>query len=260
MTNRHRSWIAIVALGAIFAVHVNSCSLINLAVGWRIDARRPRYEELRASELVRVSPGEQITLLLDDSTRVSGAYLGSAHIADAEYRVTYDAWRGRHLRGPAFPEIGELVQLKLGGKGAFNAFVAEGVELQSRRFGRSTYERKGWMLRHDGSKLDMIEVRDLSLSGELPMATALRMRTDAGERSIPVNRIAMIGATPARHAAMKGFLVGLAADVLVIAAITDVLTQSDGCGVSPNINFGGFYDRSPAADPPNSRRTPSPAH
>lgn len=259
MMSRRRSWIAIAALGALFAVHVNSCSLINLAVGWRMDARKPRYEELRASELVRVSPGEHITLLLDDSTRVAGVYLGAAPIADAEYRAVYDAWRGRHPRGPAFPEIGESVQLKPGGKGTFNAFVAEGVELQSRRFGKSTYERKGWMVRRDGSKLDLIEVRDLSLSGELPLATALRMETDAGERSIPVNRIAMIGATPARHAALKGFLVGLGADVLVVAVVAGV-QSSGGCSFSPNIDLGGFSDRSPAADPPNSRRTPSPAH
>ena len=258
--SRRRSWLAIAGLGALFAVHVNSCSLINLAVGWRMDARRPRYEELRASQLVRVSPGEHITLLLDDSTRVSGVYRGSAHIADAEYRAVYNAWRGRHPRGPAFPEIGEPVQLKPGGKGTFNAFVAEGVELQSRRLGRSTYERKSWMVRHDGSKLDLIEVRDLLLSGELPLATALRMDTNEGERSIPVNRIVMIGATPARHAALKGFLVGLGTDILVIAVIRDVMTQSGGCSLSPNIDLGGFSDRSPAADPPNSGRTPNPAH
>ena len=72
MMSRRQTWIAIAGLAAIFTVHVNSCSLINLAVGWRMDARKPRYEELRASELVRVSPGEHITLLLDDSTRVAG--------------------------------------------------------------------------------------------------------------------------------------------------------------------------------------------
>lgn len=257
--NRRRSWLAIAGLGALFAVHVSSCSLIGLAAGWRMDAKRPRYEELRSSQLVRVAPGEHITLLLDDSTRVSGAYLGSAHIADSAYLAVYDAWRVRHPRGPAFPEIGEPVQLKPGGNGAFNAFVAEGVELQSRRLGRYSHENKGWLVRRDGSKLDLIEVRDLALSGELPLATALRIDTELGERSIPVNRIAMIGVNRARHAALKGFLVGLASDLLIVAVIASSLSSS-GCGVSPNIELFRYSDRNPAPSPTRSARRPSPQH
>ena len=259
MLSRRRSWFAIAGLGALFAVHVSSCSLIGLAAGWRIDAKRPRYEELRASQLVRVAPGEHITLLLEDSTRVTGVYLGSAHIADSNYRAVYDAWRVRHVRGPAFPEIGEPVQLKPGGKGAFNAFVAEGVELQSHRLGRYSHENKGWLVRHDGSKLDLIEVRDLALSGELPLATALRIETELGKRSIPVNRIAMIGVSRARHAALKGFLVGLASDLLVVAVIASS-QSSGGCGVSPNIELFRYSARNPARSPPRSGRTLSPEH
>lgn len=106
---RRRSWIAVAALGAVFAVHVNGCSLIGLTAGAMLDADKPRYQQLRGSEMVRVLPGSHVQLLLDDSTWVVGIYRGSARIADDEYRPVYDAWGAHHPRGASFPQIGEPV-------------------------------------------------------------------------------------------------------------------------------------------------------
>lgn len=242
--NRRRGWIAIAGLGAIFAVHVNGCSLMGLATGAMIDAKAPRLQQIRASELVRVSPGSRVTILLDDSTFVRGTYRGSTRLADDAYRVIYEIWRATHPRGPSFPEIGEPVELNPGGKGAFGGFVAEGVELESRRWGSTAtpFDRDGWLERRDGSRLDLWEVRDLALAGDLPIATALRIETEGGERRIALDRVALIAASTSRHAARTGFLVGLAADAMIVAMAAGIASQSQGCTIAPDVGTG-WYSR-----------------
>ena len=235
--NRRRGWIALAGLGAFFAVHIEGCSLIGLTTGAAIDANTPRFQQVSASELVRVSPGSRVTLLLHDSTRVRGVYRGATRIADDDYRIVYDAWRAHHPRGASFPEIGEPVELKPGGKGAFRAFVAEGVEIQSRRLGATSLDRDGWLVRRDGSRLDLLEARDLALAGELPIATALRIETDQGERRIALDRVALVDAHTVRHAALSGFLVGLAADAMVVTVVRSSAPHGDGC-TGPPIDFG----------------------
>jgi hypothetical protein len=246
---RRRGWIAIAGLGGIFAVNVNGCSLIGLGVGTAIDTRASLHEQLRGGEMVRVPAGSRVVLLLDDSTRVRGVYLGSERITDQEYRPVYGAWRANHPRAAGFPEIGESIQVTDGGKGVFRAFVAEGVEFQSWRLRPVPFDRDGWLVRSDGSRLHLYDVRDLALAGELPIATALRIDTDRGERRIAVDRVALVETPSSGRAALAGFLVGLAADAMIVIAIRDA-TRGPSCSVAPDIGTG-WYSRAsrPARSP-----------
>jgi hypothetical protein len=132
-------------------------------------------------------------------------------------------------RGASFPEIGETVRLRPGGKGAFRAFVAQGVELQSRRLGTVVAKPGAWLERRDGSKLDMSEVYELAVAGDLPMATALRIETDRGDDTISVERVALIHAPTVRHAARNMFLAGLAVDAMILVIASQPQSEPTGC-------------------------------
>ena len=221
---RMGTWIAIVAILAALA---SGCSVIGAVHGMRVDAARPRHEQLRGKDLVRVQPGTRVTLLLDDSTRVTGIYRGSVRVADDAYRATYEAWRAHHPRGAAFPEIGERVELHPGGKGDFHAFIAQGVAFETGLRHVAAYDGDGWLARSDGSRIDLRELRQLTLAGELPSATALRIETVQTEQRITTDHVLLLGAPTARHGARNGFIVGAIIDGGIVAGVVSGLRDID---------------------------------
>lgn len=217
--NRRFGWLALGALSAFFAVSLHGCTIIGLTAGAISDSRTPRYRELRGSEMVRVPPGSQVTVRLRDSTRLIGVYRGAVRIADEAYQPAYAAWRERHPRGDAFPEVDEPIAFDPGGSGSFRAFVATGIEVQVPGVGLTVVDPHGILVRRNGARLDLFDARDMALAGELPIATALLVRTSQGEKRIPVDRVQKIDAVVSRRGAVNGMLVGLAADVIIIAII-----------------------------------------
>ena len=216
---RRRAWFALFALAAFFAVNINGCTLIGLTAGAISDARGARYRELRGAEMVRIPPGSRVSIHLRDSTLLQGVYRGSVRIDADAYQLTYAAWRQRHARGASFPEIDEPIELDPGGKGSFVAFVAEGIEMRAPRMGVTVVDAHGVLVRSDGARLDLIDARDMALAGELPIATALLLRTREGDERVAVDRVERIDAVIRRRGAVHGMLVGLAADVIIIAIV-----------------------------------------
>ena len=128
--------------------------------------------------------------------------------------------------------------MKPGGWEIFRAFVAEGIETDNWRDVPTGYDRGGWLARRDGSRLDLLEVREIALAGDLPIATALRVKTDLGELRIAVDSVKMIDASTVRHAALNGFIVGLAADAIIVATAVSRNTRTESTGCQPTSTPG----------------------
>lgn len=193
-----------------------------------------------------------MTVSLHDSTRVRGIYRGSKRLSDESYRLVYDAWRAEYPRGASYPEIGEVIEIDPGGKGPFRAFVAGGVEIWTRRKGAVIVGGHGMMIRPDGTRLDLLDARDLAIAGKLPMASTLRIDTEAGEQQIALDRIAVIDATNKKGKALAGFIVGLAIDVIIVAGMRRDRSRGIECENFQGTGFP-FFTRSNGALNGNAR-------
>jgi len=79
--------LAIAVLGALMSVHLSGCSLIGFGVGALVDSGRPqRLRQAAPTRLYTLTEGSRLTLVLSDSTRVSGR-LGRARSPSHHGRV-----------------------------------------------------------------------------------------------------------------------------------------------------------------------------
>lgn len=212
--------VGIVLLSLVLAVQVSGCTLIGFGVGLEADRKASVRQRYRAGDLARLESGSSLEVLLEDSSRVAGRYLGATLQEASAYRARYEAWRSGSGHEAKFPEWDERVELDPGGKGEFRGFVIEGVLIRTGRRGVVPVVSSGMLHRASGGALDLLDVRDLVLAGDLPIATLLRIETDEGERQVPADRIVQVDGTGPKNAAIRGLLVGMAFDGLVIYIAT----------------------------------------
>lgn len=241
--SRAQGWAAIAALGAAFTFHVtiSGCSVLGLVSGSIWDAIHRKGQRLiPPARVMRFYRGDAMVLILEDSTRVECVYEGSARLPAEEYERRYTEWRRSDPRAADFPMIGERVSIGERGSvtsvgtGSFRGFAHGGILLE--RKGRlrvvSDLER-GFVTRSDGTTTGLRQVRELAVAGVLPLVTALRVRTQEGERVVPVDEVALVQAPDHPHGARNGFVIGLVADVVVVAVVASSLQSafdnSGGC-------------------------------
>lgn len=218
--SRRLSMLGIIALSLLLAIQVSGCTVIGFAVGEAADRKAKERQRYRMGDLARIERGSKVQLLMDDSTRVAGKYLGALRQEESAYRPRYEAWRAQAARAATFPAWSERVVVDPGGQGPFMGFVLEGVLIRSGTRGIHPVTSSGMLRREDGSALDLLDVQDLALAGELPLATALRVETDDGERQIAVDRVVQVDGTGPQNAAIRGLVAGLAFDGLAIYILT----------------------------------------
>lgn len=252
MKGRWIRWFLLSALAAWFAIGVDGCSLIMMGTGAAMDAGKPRWQQVRASDLVRVDVGMRVSVLLRDSTRVAGFYRGPVAVPDSEYATQYRAWRARDPRGQAFPELGEKVRLDPGSKGIFQGFSASGIRIgPPGHIYPSDLVPGGSIERRDGTRLAMDTVRELAFEGVLPIGTMIRIETPEGERRVRVEEVAWIEGPTYRHAARNGFIAGVMVDALIVAVIASQPEETVNPQCQDNGDWGHFLlMRTPAHAPP----------
>lgn len=138
-----------------------------------------------ASKLTRFFPGDSLTLVRRDSTRVSGVFLDLGHISLEEYRSRYDDWRRNSSDGAAMPEINSSIELGRGitsnGKVYFNGLDYGGVFV---RKGRGpmylvSYDRFSRMYLADRHSVDSRRLKAISRNPGTPLLTTLEIRVAA---------------------------------------------------------------------------------
>jgi hypothetical protein len=214
---------AIALVGAVFSIHLTSCSLAGLGIGALIDSGPTRFKPAPQSEFITISRGDMIELVLADSSHVSGHFEGWAYQSEPTYAARYDPWRARASGPQRPPALGAHIS-------------AHG------RFGDVLGEFAGWGFRSvclspDSGKTLMqspvIYLDSLSMAGgeavprdslntwltcdPAPARAELVLESGGTRHNYAAESVVGVGVPRARHAKAVGFLIGATLDVIWIS-------------------------------------------
>jgi hypothetical protein len=238
----------LLALGSCLSVHLSGCSLIGLAGGAIVDARRPDTTLMPTGRMHAFRVGDSLTLVLRDTTRISGRYAGVSRMSDEVYRARWARLR-EERGGPPLPRPGAYVRvvrsgrdLASGGGGEFLAFTLDAIEIRDRRGAVKALPLRAvdeirW---DDGrARLSHGDLEQLRLAGGLPLAASITIDADGTAVTVPLDDVAWVWGPTMKDAARKGFVLGLAADAVIVATAIAVAASYRGpfegsnCEASP---------------------------
>ena len=252
-------------------ISISGCTAIGYAIGHAVDHGKPG-RVLPAADALVVRPGAAVTLELAGHRSLAGLYLGRGRVGDDAYRDMWESWRAAH-GGPA---LGDTVQLERE-SGAlslvFRGFAFRAVELRTLdgKQGEHMAFRSFRALRAGDWSMPTDSLEAMNARGELPTHEALRIATGT-RRQIEAARWGSPGllAAPAlpdtvlvpyddvrhlllpapRTATKVGVVVGLTADMIIVAGLVAMATYDPyaGCDMS-GIQMGGYATAVPFVTP-----------
>ena len=87
-------------------LHFLGCSAIGFFVGANIDSEG-QSTMVAPSSYARLEPGTDVTVLLQDSTGITGTFGGQGRLSDEQYAARYNAWCANQRGDSAMPQIGD---------------------------------------------------------------------------------------------------------------------------------------------------------
>jgi len=229
MKRRHLLYLVAAALGMLFSVQNTGCSLIGLGVGAIVDSNQQDRRLVGTGEVFRVTPGTLLQLSMRDGSTIRGRYLGTGPASREEWEKRYAAVRATVLPEGPLPAPGDSIKVRLGRLrsllGTFRSFGFESLELLPLGASEPVDVALGdvdQIVTGPGPTPRTLAsesiVRALS-DGHLPCLTAVLIETATDTARVAMDRIAMLSVPNARHAARDGFVIGLVADVMVVAVV-----------------------------------------
>jgi hypothetical protein len=205
---------------AVLALSLAGCSLIGLGIGAIVDSHQSKPRPVEGWDVQRIKKGARIRLLLREGGEVAGRFRGVETLPE-EYAGRYASWRAARGAGDTMPALGD--RAIVGGQsgatdsGTLVGFdlaavavrLGDGAPIQQRRYAdvvRFATER--------GPALSGTQLGALALQGQLP----LRSRLIVDDTRVPLEQVARIQ-VPTHAGKLVGFLLGAAADVIVIVAV-----------------------------------------
>jgi hypothetical protein len=150
--------------------------------------------------------GEAVTIIRHDGMSVTGTYAGLETIPAAEYLEQYRSATGMDARGRNLPDIGQKVRVLTSlaetkvWEGRLIGFDARSlwVKLEGKDVPAEFYFSTLASLSGKGTRsLQRMELRELFLSGQIPLMTALVVETENGRFRVPVSGIRELLLRPA---------------------------------------------------------------
>jgi hypothetical protein len=221
------------ALCLLILLSQTGCTIMGAAIGARADRNNPRQIAIDKDKLHRTKPGVDIRLVFRDGKILDGEYVGYSRLSDAEYARLLGQNDSQVLRQMSFPgpETPALITRDNGHQ--FTAFLT-GVDYDSlvvwvpEDSTRNVLpiksvkyiERPGTEDGAGAHVFDMAMLRKLLDEHDLPLASVISIRTEAGVKQIPIDEIQHVqilkrGATNM----IIGTLVGLTGDCLILLLI-----------------------------------------
>lgn len=227
------------------------CSVIGFAIGASVDANSPESDSISVRQLPGLELRAKVKVIGKDVT-VSGEYIGLEEIPIEEYRSSYRTWQAQERSGLFIPSLGDTIIITPvrdnGGvrqiEGQLIGFRQQFLRLKIKR-SSDTAAYEGDMLisfikdLSDG-KGNMIEgkaIQAMMTANDIPLMSKMvieQVETPAQTVRIPLDKIERIEKKVSQNAALTGFLVGAAIDVVVVAASLASLKWGTLSGLSFN--------------------------
>jgi len=199
-------------------------SLVGFGIGAIVDGSKPDKDTLHVGGSVDLASGEEIRILLLDSTVVEGSYRQYAPLDSVVYDLRYKKFLDGAGDYGALPGIGDtlIVEINTGSQQYWYLFRGFGSGyIIVRRLDRPIISHQWFTnlasVRHpDGSSYDLQMFKMMDESARLPRDASLVVENKAGILRVPLDDIGFIEKQHSKNARLVGLGIGLAVDITAI--------------------------------------------
>jgi len=236
----------------LVVLHTTGCSVIGLATGAIIDGAKPDTTITESNYHRSLRTNRAITVVLDDGSRLNGEYEGVVSLGEGAYSARFE---GSSLSPADSPRPGDEIRVlrDLGGevRGIFLGYDlapmraavmpgskhVRGIPVICRLM-ESEHEESTQihlsvvraMIGPRDTDYDMTLIRERAASNDLPLLSALSVRTNSVVETIPIDEIAATEQPTSKKA--KWVLLGVGAGIDATLAIWAVIDcERNGCGM-----------------------------
>lgn len=198
---------------------LNGCTVIGLAIGASADGGKPDKKDYAISEIERIKPGKEVTVVLNTKYMISGEYLRTTRITDQEYDSIFSEFREKSFDLAAIPGPGDTITiLDLAGQQWTFELIGYNYDyLTVRRIGET--EQRVFLISNiaeiTAGNETMISVEELKMiiaGPRIPVLQAMVLNINGDTVVIAASRIDRVFSIEKKHGIWKGLAIGLAID------------------------------------------------
>lgn len=209
-------FLLLIPLATLFAT---GCSVIGFTTGAIIDAGCP--DATQVSDASGLDPDGNVTLVLADSTRIHGRYVGPVSLDSTRYAERFAAFLRNHQPAYSGPRPGDIVSFRHGATVAPGGWIFRGFGMKTLNLQRPgqplvasfPFSHINALFTTSG---DSVDLHALETGPDLPHDGAFGIRIATDTITIPLDDVALIYKHPANAAKWTGLVAGLAADAIVV--------------------------------------------
>lgn len=229
-TGRMAPWTIAALFLALLAL--GSCTVIGTTIGAINDSGKPSRKTIPEEQTETIPPGSKVTVLLKTGGELTGRYSGLLRGPEEEYVKAFTA--ANHELGEPLPNIGEQIVVSTTQSGELRGEFA-GLDFQSLLIRVDPKEQPPARIPDstilsledsDNTVLKSYALRPLLSGGDVPLWSHVALeqsRSTTSYRLVTDTVLVAFGAVQQlqvhlkRGGAKKGFLIGLAIDVTILA-------------------------------------------
>ncbi|MBM3324139.1 MAG: hypothetical protein FJY66_00565, partial [Calditrichaeota bacterium] len=213
----------VLLLATLLPLFLSGCTVIGIVAGSSLDREAQKKAVIPGWRIDSLEVGTPIVVTRTDGLEFAGTFDGLDRASSETYAAAYTKAISQFTS--RWPEIDDTLSVSLGygsSKCAFKGFGLDAVSVQFPGFSSPReipLSRLSMMADANGDCYDLSKVRQCVASLSIPRVSVLRLKHETEVMQIPVDSVAQVRVDRTTHYWLTGMIVGLAADVVITAAI-----------------------------------------
>lgn len=211
---------ALILAAAIMLLCLTSgCTVIGLAIGASTDQGKSDKKDYAISEIERIKPGKEVTVVLNTKAMIIGEYVRTTRITDQEYDSIFGEFREKSYNLSEIPAPGDTITIfdLTGGQWTFELIGYNYDYLSVRRIGET--EPIVFLIRNiaeitagDETTISVEELKTMIAGPKIPVLQAMVLNIYGDTVVIATSKVDRVFSIEKKHGIWKGLAIGLAID------------------------------------------------
>lgn len=216
----------------IAATHLSGCTVAGLMIGGIQDVGSPTdYSSHPADRIKDLTRGYEVRLVLEDGQRLKGKYKGLVPASDAAYAEHYA--QARQQAPIPLPALGERITVATPDAelvGEWQGFDYDHLSLAIRgERNEIALAQVTGVTTRGGPVISGAEVREQIARRAVPLISEVSIATRDSALTVPLERVRALETPAPKRRWLKGALIGLAMDAVVVGVFAVVCVVTEDC-------------------------------
>ncbi len=209
---------------------ISGCTVIGLAIGASADREKPDKKDYAISEIERIQPGKEVTVVLNTKDMISGEYVRTTRITDQEYDSIFSEFREKSYNLSGIPAPGDTITIfdLTGRRWTFELIDYNYDYLRVKPAGET--EPIVFLIRNiaeitagNETTISVEELKMMIAEKKIPVIQAMALNINGDTVVIAASRVDRVFSIDKKNRIWKGMAMGLAIDLaLVIWFVTQL--------------------------------------